>query len=419
MDAESEPTDATRSKPLVRGVGTLVRGLGNFFAGFQGSTWDRKADEAIDAYLREVAELRSLSEVHRQRIDSLLRTKRLFLRDQFAVELIANRLTLLLGISAVLVPGVIVGLEVPRSDGDQNPVWLYAFALIGLMLVLSWPAVALEKLTGRERAGMTWAALVLSTYIAIAVWYAATPGRGDEDAILIAAVTAWTCLIIVLLARVYVVSWNQAALTKAWREQRVEAAVVLDLVAVLQILEHTTDRDDTRRPLKSTGDARALLADAAQAVNDHLPRLIDGRPAFSVDAETIAREAAAAILDLRSAVTLPGGRSSDEDLERLKTAVEAWAIGSLADLPRQPPPAAEEALEVARRRSGLRQVARTLALGVVPLGLLAVVTLLPLKLSGAVTEALAPFAVTWLLLSVAALLAPADVKLDTKTLFNR
>jgi hypothetical protein len=62
---------------------------------------------------------------------------------------------------------------------------------------------------------------------------------------------------------------------------------------------------------------------------------------------------------------------------------------------------------------------RKLLLGALPLILLIAVTLLPLKMSAAVTAALAPFAVTWLLLSFASVFAPADVKMDTKTLFNR
>jgi hypothetical protein len=416
MDAESELTVAAQAKSLGH---SLVRSVGNFVAGFQRATWDRRADETIVASLREVGELRSLSKVDTQRIEALLNTRRPFLRSEFAVELIANRLTLILGISAVLVPGVLVGLNAPRVD---DPVWVYAVMLIGILAVATWPALALETLTGRDRAGLVWMALVISSYMAIAVWYAATSDRTDPEnptrGPLVAAATAWTCLVIVLVARVYVVAWNRAALNRAWTEVRVEARVVSNLLAVLQILEQaTSDDDNDRRPMKSTGNARALLADAAEAVNDHLPRLIDGRRAFSADAEATAREAAAALLDLRSAVTLPGGRVRDEDLERLKTTVEKWSIGSLADLPRLAPPDAEPE-ESERRRSGLRQNARTFALGVIPLILLIIVTLLPLKLSGAVTEALTPFAVTWLLLSVAAVLAPADVKVDTKTLFN-
>ncbi|WP_328522871.1 hypothetical protein [Kribbella sp. NBC_00359] len=418
MDAESERTDADRTKSLgrsfSRGLGSFIRGLSNFAAGFRRGTWDRQAEELIDAEIGEVSELRSLAQLDKQRIDSLLKTKRQLLRDQVAVELIANRVTVILCISAVVLPAVIVG----RTADFDNPVWLYFATLSGLALVAGLPLAALETLTGRERAGGIWVALVFSTYMAIAIWYVATPDRrAPEDSVLVAAITAWTGLIIVLVGRVYLSAWNQAALTRVWRERRVEAVVVVDLLAVVQILEREADSDpSTRRPMESTGKARALLADAAQAVNDHLPRLIDGRRAFTADAETIAREAAAALLDLRSAVTLPGGRVRDDDFERLKTTVEKWSVGSLHDLPRTEPSPAESK-DSERRR--LRHIARTLALGAVPLVLLVIVTLLPFELSGAVTEALTPFAVTWLLLSVAAVFAPAEVKLDTKTLFNR
>jgi F0F1-type ATP synthase assembly protein I len=53
---------------------------------------------------------------------------------------------------------------------------------------------------------------------------------------------------------------------------------------------------------------------------------------------------------------------------------------------------------------------RNVVVGTLPLILLIAATLLPLKMSAPVTQALAPFAVTWLLLSVASIFAPADVK---------
>jgi hypothetical protein len=62
---------------------------------------------------------------------------------------------------------------------------------------------------------------------------------------------------------------------------------------------------------------------------------------------------------------------------------------------------------------------RKVVLGALPLILLIAVTLLPFKMPAAVSDALAPFAGTWLLLSVASIFAPADVKMDFKTLFNR
>lgn len=46
-------------------------------------------------------------------------------------------------------------------------------------------------------------------------------------------------------------------------------------------------------------------------------------------------------------------------------------------------------------------------------------TPLPVTMPAAVTAALAPFAVTWLLLAIASVLAPADMKMDFKTLFSR
>jgi hypothetical protein len=231
-------------------------------------------------------------------------------------------------------------------------------------------------------------------------------------------VCAATALTILLVARVYVVAWNQTALVHAWAERRLEAAVVWMLLGVVHALVAEPSKDGTPTPLQRSGNARALLARAAEAVNDYLPRLIDGRSAYSKDAQSIASEGAAALLDLRSAVNLPGGRVREEDLARLTATVEAWSIGSLADLPRKVSPTADP-LETPSRRSGLLQVVRKVLLGTLPLILLIAVRLLPLTMSAALTEALAPFAVTWLLLSVASVFAPADVKMDTKTLLNR
>jgi hypothetical protein len=259
-------------------------------------------------------------------------------------------------------------------------------------------------------------ALVLWAYIAVAAWIVTAPGSGDpNDTILVAIVFAATALTILLVARVYIVAWNKTALIHSWAELRLEAAVVWMLLGVVHALVEEPGKDGTPTLLQRSGEARALLARAAAAVNDYLPRLIDGGRA---DAQSIASEGAAALLDLRSAVNLPGGRAREEDLARLTATVEAWSIGSLADMPRKVPLTADS-LESSSRRSGLLQVVRKLLLGALPLILLIAVTLLPLKMSAAVTAALAPFAVTWLLLSVASVFAPADVKMDTKTLFNR
>ena len=210
-------------------------------------------------------------------------------------------------------------------------------------------------------------------------------------------------------------AWNKTALIDAWAELRLEAAVVWMLLGVVHALVEKPRKDGTPTLLQRSGEARALLARAAQAVNDYLPRLIAGGHA---DAQSIASEAAAALLDLRSAVNMPGGDVREEDLARLTATIEAWSIGSLADMPRKVPITADS-LEFSSLRSGLLQVVRKLLLGTLPLILLIAATLLPLKMSAAVTAALAPFAVTWLLLSVASIFAPADVKMDFKTLFNR
>jgi hypothetical protein len=250
----------------------------------------------------------------------------------------------------------------------------------------------------------------------LAVWIVTAPASSDPNVtIVVAATCAATALTILLVVRVYVVAWNQTALIHAWAEQRLEAAVVWMLLGVVHVLVEEPGEDGTPTLLQGSGEARALLARAAEAVNGYLPRLIDGGRA---EAQSIASEGAAALLDLRSAVNLPGGRVREQDLARLTAAVEAWSTGSLADMPRRVPPAADF-LESASRRSGLLQVVRKLLLGTLPLVLLIAVTLLPVKMSAAVTAALAPFAVTWLLLSLASVFAPADVKMDVETLFNR
>jgi hypothetical protein len=190
------------------------------------------------------------------------------------------------------------------------------------------------------------------------------------------------------------------------------------LLDVAHALEEEPDKDGTPTLLQRSGEARALLARAAKVVNDYLPRLIGGGSAYSSDDQRIATEGAAALLDLRSAVALPCGRVGEEDLAPLTATIKKWSIGSLADMPRKAPLTADP-LEPSSRRSGLLQILRKLLLGALPLILLIAVTLLPFKMSADFTAALAPFAVTWLLLSVASIFAPDDVKMDIKTLFNR
>ncbi len=437
-DVRSEADESTaRAGPLQR----IKRGLGGFVAGFRGATWEREADKEIVDDLKKFLELRSLSDVGKQqlipRIASLLRTRRRFLRSEKAVEAIANRVTWILGICAVVVPAVVIGLTMPRHGGA---VGTYFLELALLAAVATWPAGVLETLTGRRRAGLIWAALVLWTCVAVAVWIVVAPGSGqgpsrEDGTILVAVVFAATALTIVLVARVYLVAWNSSALTNAWAEQWLEAAVLRNLLQVVVVLEASlpeprsngTTTPEPRsggtatplRPLELSGLARGLLAQAAEAVHDYLPRLIDhGGRAYGADAQSITSEVAAALLDLRSAVNLPGGRVREEDLARLTATIKAWSIGSLADMPRTVPPAADS-LESSNRRPGLLPVVGKLLLGALPLILLIVVTLLPLKMSAAVTAALAPFAVTWLLVSIASVFSPADVKMDLKTLFNR
>ena len=388
--------------------------------------------------------MRSLPYADKQRlkprIEKLLDSRREFLRSGAAVEAISNRVTLVLCICAVAVPAVVVGLISSEYviPGSAEVVSGYFFGLLVVLPVVAvLPARVLEMLTGHFRAGVIWMALVLWAFIGVAAWIVAASGTNaassyiclgvsrncystsnEYGTILVAVVCAVTALTIVLVARVYIVAWSRTALINAWAEQRLEAVVVWMLLGVVHALEEEPGEDGTPTRLQRSGEARALLARAAEAVNDYLPRLIDGGSAYSADAQRIANEGAAALLDLRSAVNLPCGRAAEEDLASLTTTIEKWSIGSLADMPRKVPLTADS-LEPSSRRSGLLQVLRKLLLGALPLILLIAVTLLPFKMPADFTAALAPFAVTWLLLSIASVFAPGDVKLDIKTLFNR
>jgi hypothetical protein len=432
-EGSTPPTKSSRFGLLLSIIGILE----SIAAPFRGITWEHKADKEIKDDLKASSEMRSLSDVDKQRlkprIKELLETQRSFLRTEAAVKAIANRVTWVLCICAVAVPAVVVGLTTP--DGG-NAVFLYFSMLLGVVLLVLWPAHVLQMMTGRTGPELIWMALVLWAYIAAAAWIVTGHGSSDPtDTILVAVVCAVTALTIVLVARVYIVAWNEIALTHAWAEQRLEAAVVCILLGVIQVLAEKTGKhgaptlhvvqvlleepgkDDTPTPLQRSGRARALLAQAASEVNEYLPRLIDGGGAYSANAQSTASEAVAALLDLRSAVNLPGGRMGEGDRARLTATIGAWSIGSLADLPRKVPLTADS-LESSSRRPGLLQVVRKLMLGALPLILLIAITLLPVTMPAAVTAALAPFAVTWLLLSIASVLAPADVKMDFKTLFN-
>jgi hypothetical protein len=182
----------------------------------------------------------------------------------------------------------------------------------------------------------------------------------------VAAVATLTGVTAVLIGRIYVLDWNSAALWRAWVEQRLEAAVVDQLLAVLVQLESTIDAQaldieavdgqpvdskadhkepvpkrpvperpvDPYWPLEVTGEVRALLTSAAAAVEHHLPGLIESRPPHTAQARAITHEVATFLLELRSAADLPNGRVGDSDLTRVSDAFEPWIVGSLADLPR-------------------------------------------------------------------------------------
>jgi hypothetical protein len=448
-----EPTAQAREQPEPEGTAarikqalaaipgilrSIARGLAGFPAGFRGATWDDRADKQITDDLSAFSKICSRPHVDMQglepRIEPLLKSQRDFLRSEAAIKAMANRVTWVLCICAIVVPAVVVGLTTTHS-GDT--VWSYIFTLFALVWVFGLlPARLLQMLTGRTQAGVIWLALVLWVYIAFAVLITTGHGSSQPDrTIFVAAVCAVTVLASVLAARVYVVAWNEIALFHAWAEQRLEAAVVSILLGVIQVIvEETgkdgppalhvvrvlvgkTGKDDAPMPLQRSGRARALLAQAAWLVNEYLPRLIDGGGAYSADARSTARGAAAALLDLRSSVNLPGGRIPAGDLARLTATAKAWSTGSLADLPRKFWLIADP-LESASRRPGLLLVVRKLLLGALPLILLIAITLLPVTMPAAVTAALAPFAVTWLLLAIASVLAPADVKMDLKTLFG-
>jgi hypothetical protein len=244
---ESKGLTARIKSSIVGLLQSIKRGLGGFATGFRGATWEHEADEAIKEGLEAFGEMRSLSDVDKQRlkprIEELLKTQRDFLRSEAAVEAIANRVTWVLCICAVVVPAVVVGLITPHGGGA---VWSYFFRLFGLALVVLWPPVVLEKLTGRYRAGVIWMALVLWAYIAVAAWIVTAPGSGDpNDTILVAIVFAATALTILLVARVYIVAWNKTALVHAWAELRLEAAVVWMLLGVVHALVAEPGKDGT------------------------------------------------------------------------------------------------------------------------------------------------------------------------------
>jgi hypothetical protein len=441
---QPEPQGATaRIKQALAGIPgiirSIIRGLAGFPAGFRGATWDDRAVKQIEDDLGAFRKMRERLDVDMQglepRIEPLLESQRDILRSEAAIKAIANRVTWVLCICVIVVPAVVVGLTTTHG-GDT--VWHYVFTLFALVVVFGLlPARLLQMLTGRTQTGVIWLALVPWVYIAAAVLIITGHGSSEPDrTVFVAAVCAVTVLASVLAARIYIVAWNEIALIHAWAERRLEAAVVWILLGVIQVLVEETGKhgppalhvvrvlvgeigeDDAPTPLQRSGRARVLLAQAAWLVNEYLPRLIDGGGAYSADARSTASGAAAALLDLGSSVNLPGGRMPAGDLARLTATAEAWSTGSLADLPRKFWLMADP-LESASRRPGLLQVVRKLLLGALPLILLIAITLLPVTMPAAVAAALAPFAVTWLLLAIASVLAPADVKMDYNNLFKR
>jgi len=168
--------------------------------------------------------------------------------------------------------------------------------------------------------------------------------------------------------------------------------------------------------LDVTREVRGLLTGAAKAVDRYLPGLIDGSPPHSRQAREIADQAAAALMGLRSAGDLPGGRADSDEVRRVRNTIRGWSSGSLADLPRAE--AKEIDLPTAPGRwSGATRTLRTILLGFTPLVLLVAVSLSPVTIPQTVADALAPFSVTWLLFCIASVFYPGDHPPDIKSLF--
>jgi hypothetical protein len=417
---------------LWRVVGTVGHGVVDFVEGFRGRSWDAAAEAWIQDELRAFRQLWA-SEPDQQllepRIDALMTSRRQLLRWQLAVRAVTNRLAGALFVAAVVVPPVVVALT--SSDHD---VWTYLFSLLGVAWLALLPAKALWVLTGRPGAALVWVALLLSLYVAGGAMVVSRPGPVPPgDGMAVAAAAAVAGFAVVLLGRSYLLAWNAAALRRAWVEERLEASVVVQLLAVLDHLESTvrppgtaTDGHLARsdeppvvdRPLEVTGQVRALLNSAAAAVRDHLPGLIEASAPPSAQARAIADEVAGFLLDLQSAGDLPDGRAPDGELQRVRDAIRGWSTGSLGNLPRAD--ADGITASTARSRwSTASQMVRTILLGLTPLILLVAISLSPITIPRVVSDSLGPFAVTWLLVCIAYVFHPGDHTPDLKTLLGR
>jgi hypothetical protein len=423
-----------RSAPSFRAIVTaivkaVVRGgrlVVTFVEGFRGRSWDAAAERAVQADLAVFRELRSMSDADRERLEpriaALLGTRTPLWRSQYAVRAVSTRAAIVLAVAAVVLPPIVVAHTSPEG---WSSVGSYLIMLAGVVVIAAVPARVLEMVTGRLRIGLVWVSLVFTLDVAVAVASVAAPGALTADrAVFVAAVAAWAGVVVVLVGRICVQEWNAAALRRAWAAERVEGAVVDTLLTVAALLEATIDPSsehdpaDPYRPLLVTGAVRGALTDAANAVEQHLPTLLERHPGRTMRARATAHEVAAALLELRSVADLPGGRVRDADLARLAAAIEAWTVGSLADLPHQAPEGTEP-IEAPSRWAAASQPSRKVLVGVTPLILLVVVNLLPIRIPAVVTDALGPFAVTWLLVSVASVFAPDKISLDAKTLLGR
>jgi hypothetical protein len=320
-------------------------------------------------------------------------------------------------------PFLVIGLLQPKNVDPAELTFQYVVFIFVLLLLAYWPVVVARTLKVRSSVIYVWLSLVLSGYVGLAVISSREMRTGappSEEVAFVAAILAIIVLTTALYAYPLIVVWSSISLQRAWSVEYPESRVVRTLIMILGVLEDTrhdeeVGHDDGQdpRPLYITGRLWSSLDQGVEAVQQGLPRLLNPHNTNDPAVQSSTAQIAAGLRQLRAATVLPGGAARAEDIQRVRDALRTWVVGTLDDLPKAEP---EPEVDSARQRSSLRRSnqLRRILVAVAPLALLLVIVLLPFSLT-TVEEALAPFAIAWLISAGLSALDPEGIAADRFT----
>jgi hypothetical protein len=330
----------------MRSLTSLFGAISRFADGFRGASWDKAARDAIQEDKARFRELRSLDQAEsaklRARVDALLDRQLEFLRGQQAAQQIMVRVCWVLGVVGVVgAPFMVIGLFQPPNLEPAALTFQYILLIFVLLLLAYWPLVVARTLKLGSRVIYVWLSLVLSGSVGLVVVTARqmrTGAPAAEEAALLAALLAIIVMTIALYAYPLIVGWSSIALQRAWSVEQPESRVVAALIKILSVLEATRDDGNavhgdgqSPRPLYITGRLWALLDQGVEAVRQGLPRLLNPYDSSDPAVQSSTAQVAAGLRQLRTAMVLPNGAAREEDIRRVRDALKAWVVGTVEE----------------------------------------------------------------------------------------